>query len=66
METLINKIVRITSDNENYIPYLDKDLIVTACYYEEGKDEEPIYDLDIINSLIEFPFSLYKWEFEII
>lgn len=66
METMINKIVRITSDNENYIPYLNMDLVITERYYQEDRDDEPIYDLDIVGSDLEFPFSLYEWEFEVI
>lgn len=66
MKRLLNKIVRITSGNENYQPYVDKYLIVTNRYFEEDKDEEPIYDLDIVNSTEEFPFSLYEWEFEVV
>lgn len=66
MKPLINKVVRITSSNENYEPYTDKYLIVTERYYQEDRDEEPIYDLDIVNSTEEFPFSLYEWEFEVV
>jgi hypothetical protein len=55
---------RIVSDNESYIPYLNKDLIITACYFQEDKDIEPIYDLDLLGSDVVFPFSLYEWEFE--
>ena len=66
MVQLINKTVRIVSDNENYTPYINKDLIVTQCYYQEDRDIEPIYDLDIVNSTEVFPFSLYEWEFEVV
>lgn len=61
---MISKTVRIISDNDNYIPYLNKDLTITEVYYDADKDGEPIYDLDIVGSTEEFPFSLYEWEFE--
>lgn len=66
MKLLNGTKVRIISDNESYFDYLDCNLVITQCYYEDGKDENPIYDLDIISSTEEFPFSLYEWEFEVI
>ena len=57
----LNTKVKVTSDNENYLPYKDLILIITNRYIE---DEEYIYDLDILNSNVTFPFSLYSWEFE--
>lgn len=64
MASLINKIVRITSDNESYKEFLDMDLIVVERYYQSDRDDEPIYDLEIVNSGFKFPFSLYEYEFE--
>lgn len=66
MKSLINKVVRITSDNENYKEYLDKELIIVESYFQEDRDDEPMYDLDIVNSIEVFPFSLYEWEFELV
>jgi hypothetical protein len=61
-------VVRVTSDNPNYYKHLNKDLVIVESYYEEGKDEEPIYDLEFKDSSIKmlFPFSLYEWEFEVV
>lgn len=64
MRNLIGKVVRITSDNENYIDYLGKEFVIVECYYQEGRDDEPIYDLGFIDVDGVFPFSLYEWEFE--
>ena len=61
---MVNKIVRIISDNENYINYTGIDLVITERYLQEGRDEEPIINLNIVDSGELFPFSLYEWEFE--
>lgn len=66
MKSLINKVVRITSDNENYKEYLDKDLIIVKSYFQKDRDDEPMYNLDIVNSIKVFPFCLYEWEFELV
>lgn len=61
-----NTVVRITSDNPNYYRYLNKDFVIVECYYQEDRDEEPIYDLvSRIDSKV-FPYSLYEWEFEVV
>jgi hypothetical protein len=66
MRDLIGKVVRITSDNENYTEYLGKEFVIVECYYQEDRDDEPIYDLEFIDVDEVFPFSLYEWEFEVV
>ena len=63
---MVNKIVRIISDNENYIDYIGIDLVVTERYFQEDRDEEPLFNLNIVDSGELFPFSLYEWEFEVV
>lgn len=66
MEILIGKKVKIVSDNDSYAPYMGLALVIIERYFEEGKDEEPIYDFSIVDSNDTFPFSLYEWEFELL
>ena len=56
--------VRITSNNENYIDYVGIDLVIVERYYQEDRDDEPIYDLEVIATGESVPFSLYEYEFE--
>jgi len=63
---LIGKKVRITSDNPNYYRYLNKELIIIESFFQEDRDEEPIFDLEFIDTEVLFPFSLYEWEFEVV
>ena len=69
---MINKVVRIISDNENYTEYIGKDLIITnAVNYEWSVTENQFYDysmylcdLEVLESGLSVPFSLYEYEFE--
>lgn len=64
MKSLINKVVRITSDNENYKEYLDKELVIVDCYHVEGGERG--YSLVNRTDSRVFPYSLYEWEFELV
>lgn len=72
--TLINKIVRITSDNENYADYLDKDLIIVDAvnstrenqFYDYSMNGMYLCDLEVLETGLEVPFSLYEYEFEVV
>jgi len=58
--------VRITSDNENYADYMNKELKITGIY----REDHPGYDRGLYpQKLVEFegvPFALYEYEFEVI
>jgi len=71
---LIGKVVRIVSDNENYLEYLDKDLIIVDA--TNSVRENPFYD-DCVNGMYlcelidadsgeSVPYSLYEYEFEVV
>ena len=66
--TEIGDKIKITStDNENYTPYIDK--IWTVCEISHSRDDHPGYDDCLGGELIDcidLPFSLYKFEFEVI
>lgn len=73
-ESLINKTVRIISDNDCYENYMNKDLVIVDATNNSRKN--PFYD-DCMNGmylceLIDadsgeyIPFALYEYEFEII
>lgn len=66
---LVNKIVRIISDNENYIDYIGKDLVVThssnkGLGYDNSLFPMMLLDLDVVDSGKSVPFSLYEYEVE--
>lgn len=74
MEKLLNKRVKIISDNENYNEYLDKILIVTHVAksieehpgYDTGLNGEALCDFKVEKTNDEVPFSLYEYEFQVI
>ena len=63
---MVNKIVRIVSDNENYIDYIGIDLVVTHSSNKGlGYDNSMmLLDLDVVDSGKSVPFSLYEYEVE--
>ncbi len=71
MKGLLNKIVQIISDNENYIDWLNRDLVVTYASnsgngYDSGMYPEMLCDLKDANTGEECPFALYEYEFRIV
>ena len=64
-KNLVGRKVRIISDNENYIDYLNVDLVVKNASSDGPFYDETIYDLETTCGEI-IPFSLYDYEFEII
>lgn len=64
--------VRIISDNENYIDYLNQDLVITSISTNES--EHPGYDYSVNERLFDLktlngedvPFSLYEYEVEFV
>lgn len=71
---LHGKTVRIISDNENYVNYLDKDLIITSVArsikdhpgYDYTMNGEALCDLKVKDRKEDIPFSLYEYEFKVI
>ena len=69
---MVNKIVRIVSDNENYIDYIDKELIITDAvnsvrenpFYDYSMNGIYLCDLEVVYTGEVVPFSLYEYEFE--
>ena len=69
---MVNKIVRIISDNDNYIDYMGKDLIITDAvnsvrenqFYDYSMGGMYLCDLEVLSTGEVVPFSLYEWEFE--
>ena len=66
---MVNKIVRIISDNENYIDYIGIDLVVThssnkGLVYDNSLFPMMLLDLDVVDSGESVPFSLYEYEVE--
>ena len=66
---LVNKIVRIISDNDNYIDYIGIDLVVThssnkGLVYDDNMFPMMLLDLDVVDSGKSVPFSLYEYEVE--
>ena len=69
---LIGKIVRITSDNENYIDWVNRDLIIVDAvnstrenqFYDYSMNGMFLCDLEVLESGEVLPFSLYEYEFE--
>ncbi len=69
--SLVNKIVRITSDNENYIDWIDRDLVITHASnegvgYDSGMYPEMLCDFQDVHTGETCPFDCYEYEFEII
>lgn len=70
MKNLVNKIVRIISDNENYIDWLDRDLVITYASnkgqrYDDCMFPQMLCDLQDANTGESCPFALYEYEFTI-
>lgn len=68
---LLNKKVRITSDNENYVDWLDRDLKITYASnkglgYDDSMYPEKLCDLEDFETGESCPFALYEYEFQII
>ena len=68
---MINKIVRIVSDNDNYIDYIGIDLVVThssnkSLGYDNSLFPMMLLDLDVVDSGKSVPFSLYEYEVEVV
>ena len=68
MKNLKNRIVQIISDNENYIDWLDRDLIIThasnkSIGYDSGLFPMMLCDLQDVETGEDCPFSLYEYEF---
>jgi len=71
---LIGKKVRIISDNENYIYYTGKDLIITDAvnsvrenqFYDYSMNGMYLCDLEVVSTGESVPFSLYEYEFEVV
>lgn len=68
MKNLKNKVVRIISDNENYIDWLDRDLIITFAsnegyFYDESMYPMLLCDLEDVETGETCPFALYEYEF---
>lgn len=66
---MVNKIVRIISDNDNYIDYIGIDLVVThssnkGLVYDDNMFPMMLLDLDVVDSGKSVPFSLYEYEVE--
>jgi hypothetical protein len=74
MAQLIGKVVRIISDNDNYKEFLDKDLIITDAvnstrenqFYDYSMNGMYLCDLEVLESGLSVPFSLYEYEFEVV
>ena len=65
-----NKIVRIVSDNENYIDWIDRDLRVIYAsnkgkYYDGGMYPEMLCELKDDKTGEICPFALYEYEISI-
>lgn len=69
---LINKVVRICSDNENYTEFIGVDLIIVDAvnsvrenrFYDYSMNGIYLCDLEVLESGLSVPFSLYEYEFE--
>lgn len=69
---LIGKVVRIISDNENYTEYLDRDLLIVDAvnsvrenqFYDYSMNGMYLCDLEVLDSGLSVPYSLYEYEFE--
>lgn len=62
------KIVKIVSDNENYLNYLDLELEITHAsnsgrFYDSAMYPEILCDLKVKETGEEVPFALYEYEF---
>ena len=69
---MINKVVRIISDNDSYSEYVGKDLIIVDAvnsvrenqFYDYSMNGMYLCDLEVLDSGLSVPFSLYEYEFE--
>lgn len=74
MKNLVGSTVRITSDNECYLEWMDRDLIIEGAInsvsqsslYDESMEGMYLCDLTCSVTGEEFPFSLYEYEFEVL
>jgi len=67
---LIDKKVRIISDNENYAKFMNVDLICTFASNEGNGYDDCMYPEMLCDFITEdgedFPFALYEYEFKVI
>ena len=61
---MVNKTVRIISDNENYIDYMNKDLIITDAEKDQFYNGMYLCDLEVVSTGETVSFSLYEYEVE--
>lgn len=69
MKTLINKVVKITSDNENYVNWVDRNLVVSYASnsgqgYNISMYPEMLCNLMDADTGESCPFALYEYELE--
>ena len=62
--------VKIISDNESYIPYLDIPLrvvraVVGGLGYDMGVYPEKLCNLEVVDTWEQLPFSLYEYELKL-
>jgi hypothetical protein len=67
--SLVNKIVRITSDNENYIDWINRDLVITYASnkglgYDDTMYPQMLCDFQDADTGEVCPFACYEYEFE--
>lgn len=70
-KTLNGSIVRITSDNDNYTEWLNRDLIVYhssnfGLGYDSTMYPMMLCELEDSETGFEIPFALYEYEFEVV
>jgi hypothetical protein len=71
---MINKVVRIISDNDNYTEFLGIDLIIVEAvnsvrenqFYDSSMNGMYLCDLEVLESGLSVPYSLYEYEFEVV
>jgi hypothetical protein len=67
MKTLINKVVKITSDNESYVDWVDRNLVVSYASnsgqgYDASMYPEMLCNLMDADTGESCPFALYEYE----
>jgi hypothetical protein len=70
-KNLVNKNVKIVSDNENYIDWIEKNLVITFASnsgngYDESMYPQMLCDLADADNGEDCPFALYEYEFNVI
>jgi len=70
-KSLVGKIVKITSDNDNYDKFKNKSLVITSATiggrgYDDAVYPDALCDLEVVKTGEAVPFSLYEYEFEIV